>query len=96
MHNGQRVKKICDQALMYVEVLKYGTVSLKYKTNHPTLVLLVFEHLSTLKTTIERLQALRKFDRMRNYFLCNTLHNIKTKPDTFRVNLNGKPSFLYW
>ena len=95
MHNGQRVQKICDQALVYTEILKQGTVSKKYKTTHPTAILLVFEHLSTLKTTIERLQALRKFDRMRDYFLFNTLHNLKTKPDTFRVSLDLEKKNLF-
>lgn len=94
MHNGQRVKKICDQAIVYTDILKQGTVAHKYHVTHPTVVLLVFEHLSTLRTSLERLQALRRFDRMRDYFWFNTLYNIKTKPDTFRVSLEWKKVFL--
>lgn len=94
LHNWQRAKKICDQMITYTDILSEGIVSKKYWEECPSIVLIVFEHLSTLKTCVERLRALSKFDRMRKYFLCNTIHNLKEKPDTFWVSLDGEKVFL--
>lgn len=95
LHNGYRVKKICEQAEAYVEVLANGAVSRLYQSWLPSKVLIAFEHMATLKTTFERLRAIPKFDEMRDYFLFTTTEVIINNPEAHRVSLAWKHIDLY-
>lgn len=87
LHNGYRVNKICEQAEAYVEILAAGSISRIHNRPLPSKVLIVFEHLSTLKTTFERLRAIPQFDKMHNYFLFSTTEVIIKNPEANRVSL---------
>lgn len=95
LHNGYRVAKICEQAISYVEALATGTINKLYNNKLPIKILIVFEHLSTLKTTFERLRSFPKFDNMRDYFLFTTTDIITNSPEPQRVSLAWKHVDLF-
>lgn len=94
VHNGHRVARIEKQLKQYAQVLASGAASIKYNVEVNPYILVVFEHQSTLQTTLERMNHDEYYTHLKTYYLMKTYDDFVKNPCDHWVNLNWEKVHL--
>jgi len=87
VHNGHRVARIEKQLKQYAQDLASGVAGIKYDVEVNPYILIVFEHQSTLTTTLERMSQDEYYTHLKAYYLMKTYDDFVKDPFDHWVNL---------
>ncbi len=96
LENGKDAKKAVKKCFNHAKAILLGSANQKYNFQQAYRTLWVFEHVSTLWSTLEKLSEAPFFQNLEEYFLFKPLEEIEHSFFTRWVNLGGKERKMYY
>jgi len=96
LENGKDKKKSITKCKEHAMLLYSGNVHDRYEYKKGYRTLWIFEHASTMKSTLIALQEDSYFENASEYFLFNTIENAKTNFFTNWINLKNFDRKLFY
>jgi len=94
IHKGQRVKKILEQLKPYAKIIASGVAWTEFGVATNPYVLVLFEHESTLLSTLEIMSQDSYYTNLKDHFLFKTFESLQKDCLSHRLNLRKEKVHL--